>query len=159
MKRLFRSDWEKRLGECDSPIERIFMDAFCNHAIECGFDVASRSRGPRFVINVQPQKWIGRYRVDFLISCRYDTQIICIVVECNGHDYHERTKEQARRDSRRLRRLQDMGYIFIPFTGSEIYAEAPDLAREVVDKIERFQSQASAYHFERAKAFARRRAA
>jgi very-short-patch-repair endonuclease len=73
-------------------------------------------------VELTPQYEIGNYRVDFLLryffgSPQYDVKI---VIECDGHDYHDRTPEQATRDKRRDRELVSMGYIVLRYTGSEI---------------------------------------
>jgi very-short-patch-repair endonuclease len=57
-----------------------------------------------------------------------------IVVECDGHDFHERTKEQAARDRSRDRRLQAAGHHVLRFTGSEIYRDPMKCAEEVLDR-------------------------
>jgi hypothetical protein len=54
-----------------------------------------------------------------------------VVVECDGHEFHERTKEQARADKSRDRELTAMGYTVLHFTGSEIHADPWKCAREV----------------------------
>ena len=46
-----------------------------------------------------------------------------IGVECDGHDFHEKTKEQAARDKKRDRDLQALGYRVLRFSGSEIYRD------------------------------------
>lgn len=46
---------------------------------------------------------------------------VSLVVECDGHDFHEKTKEQAKRDKSRDRDLQAAGITVLRFTGSEIY--------------------------------------
>jgi very-short-patch-repair endonuclease len=46
-----------------------------------------------------------------------------LAVECDGHDFHERTKEQAARDRERDRRLQAHGLQVMRFTGSEVYRD------------------------------------
>lgn len=43
-----------------------------------------------------------------------------VAIECDGHDFHEKTKEQAQRDKRRDRDLQRLGWRVVRFTGSEI---------------------------------------
>lgn len=68
-------------------------------------------------IEVFPQEKIGKYRVDFLI--RGDS--VQTVIECDGHDFHERTKEQAQKDKERDRTLQAAGFRVFRFTGSEIW--------------------------------------
>jgi hypothetical protein len=54
-----------------------------------------------------------------------------IAIEVDGHDYHERTKEQARRDRSRDRVLQAAGYVVMRFTGSELWANPMKCADEV----------------------------
>lgn len=54
------------------------------------------------------------------------------VVECDGHEFHERTKEQAERDRSRDRRLQSEGIRVFRFTGSELHRNAPLRVFEVV---------------------------
>jgi very-short-patch-repair endonuclease len=47
---------------------------------------------------------------------------INIVVEIDGHEFHERTKEQAKRDRMRDRLMLMDGYMVLRYTGSEIYS-------------------------------------
>ncbi|MBA2502348.1 MAG: DUF559 domain-containing protein [Pyrinomonadaceae bacterium] len=56
-----------------------------------------------------------------------------IIVECDGHDFHEKTKVQAAHDKRRDRILQSLGYKVFRFTGSEIHNNAISCALEVFD--------------------------
>ena len=73
-----------------------------------------------FKCQVKVQWPIGKYRADFLVysdSGKGDK----IVIECDGHDFHEKTKEQAQRDKKRDRDMQIAGYKVYRFTGSEIH--------------------------------------
>ena len=45
-----------------------------------------------------PQVSFGPYRVDFALFDQRGASPSVTIVECDGHDYHERTKEQAQRD-------------------------------------------------------------
>jgi hypothetical protein len=47
-----------------------------------------------------------------------------IAVELDGHDFHERTRTQARRDKRKDRDMLAAGWPVIRFTGSEVYENA-----------------------------------
>lgn len=58
-------------------------------------------------------------------------EISYLVVECDGHDYHERTKEQAAKDRSRDRNLQMSGYTVFRFTGYEIYRAPLKCAKQV----------------------------
>ncbi|KAA0117930.1 DUF559 domain-containing protein [Methylobacterium sp. P1-11] len=72
--------------------------------------------------------------VDFLFIVRdFADKNHMAVVECDGHEFHERTKEQAQRDRSRDRRLQEAGYRVFRFTGSEIYRDPLGCAREVMN--------------------------
>lgn len=48
-----------------------------------------------------------------------------VAVELDGHDFHERTKEQASRDKKRDRSLLSKGWTTIRFTGSDVVRD-PD---------------------------------
>lgn len=73
---------------------------------------------------VYVQHEVGKYRLDFAIHVTDGGSLSqWIAVECDGHDYHERTKEQAQRDKARDRELTQLGYRILRFTGSEIYRD------------------------------------
>lgn len=72
------------------------------------------------------------YRIDFVVEHQSDAGVITrIAVECDGHDFHEKTKEQVRRDKRRDRALTAAGYIPVHFAGSEIVASPYRCVKEV----------------------------
>lgn len=80
---------------------------------------------PPFLINVFREVGIGPYKVDFLISRRpggHDLTKFC-VIECDGHEFHERTKKQAEHDKKRDRFLQAEGFPVLRLTGSEIWRD------------------------------------
>jgi hypothetical protein len=55
-----------------------------------------------------------------------------LIVECDGHDFHERTKEQAARDRDRDRQAQLAGIEIFRFTGSEIWRDPLGCATQVL---------------------------
>jgi very-short-patch-repair endonuclease len=97
-----------------------------------------------FELVVFPQAEIGRYRVDFLLALavphpRKGSLVIReFIVECDGHDFHEKTKEQAARDKARDRALQASGRAVFRFTGSEIFRNADDLTCEIYQALDVF---------------------
>lgn len=139
-KRCFRSRWERLLGECESPIESDLLATMCEVAREHGYDVAPKDRGDNETIVIKPQAWMDRYRVDFLIRFPFFGSELLMVVEADGHDWHERTKGQARRDRSRDRAMQALGYVVLRFTGSEIRQDARLCGREVLGAIMDWQS-------------------
>jgi very-short-patch-repair endonuclease len=91
---------------------------------------------------------IGTHVVDFLILHLEGLDGLGgVVVECDGHDYHERTKEQVARDRARDRDLQEQGYKVFRFTGSEIWRDAigcADQALKIANDIARTAEEARA---------------
>jgi very-short-patch-repair endonuclease len=91
--------------------------------------------GPAAKVVLVPQARLGKYRADFLVVAKdytghpdFDSPRIAFVIECDGHDYHERTKEQAARDKSRDRALATAGLTVLRFTGSEIWTRPRDCA-------------------------------
>lgn len=83
-----------------------------------------------------PQMPVGKYRIDLaLIHLRhaFGKRESCrpIAIECDGHDFHERTKEQAEHDKERDRVLQVSGWVVARFTGSEIFRDPAEAAGKV----------------------------
>lgn len=78
---------------------------------------------------VTPQyKWMG-WRIDFRIDFQFINHPI--FVECDGHDFHERTKEQAERDRAKDRKFQEAGIPILRFTGREIFRDPIDCVAQV----------------------------
>lgn len=99
---------------------------------------------------IEPQAIIGEYRVDFLLTWsethweKYEKANLLprkasayLVVECDGHDFHEKTKEQATRDKLRDRTLQECGYNVFRFSGSEIWKNTMKCADDALDFVQR----------------------
>lgn len=132
---------------CESPIEITFYYFFKYVAHrdykELGF-------------NVFPQEDISAikiYRADFLIECfdyrgsdilpdgkeiAPDEYYSKVIVECDGHDFHEKTKAQVKRRNERDFNLKMEGYEVIHFSGSEIYNEPEKCAKKVIEYLIKF---------------------
>lgn len=154
---------ETSWAEGDSEIERLFDAAlyarfkfgwsvFNPPAVAPSAEHAERGRNENrnkneFVPIVERQAQIGDFRVDFLISV-WTKGIVTggadgpavgqprwrkLVVECDGHEYHERTKEQAAKDRSRDRELTSLGFEVFRFTGSELWRDPWGCASQVHD--------------------------
>jgi hypothetical protein len=67
------------------------------------------------------------YFLDFLIRCC--NRDVGYAIECDGHDWHEKTREQARRDR------------VIRFTGSEIMKDPSKCVDEIIEIISNKESE------------------
>lgn len=141
----------------DSPIERLFLAQMLaeewandhpvfawNDAHKCATDLGIKPRGPILLYDgcaafcvVQGEISYGRdkFRIDFAFIEETGGKSIRVAVELDGHDFHERTKEQASRDKRRDRVLAANGWTTLRFTGSDVYADPLKVLDEVVDHI------------------------
>jgi len=158
-------DIESAMKICESPIEGIILATAILLGVRKGFTVQIKTPRrlvrltpkeffPRLTIT--PQAVIGDYRSDFLMAYEdnipdFESEKITkngtkipgskdvkseILVECDGHDFHEKTKEQARRDKQRDRTLQSLGFYVFRFAGSEIYKDPITCAEEVFSQLE-----------------------
>lgn len=153
---------ENMLAWTESPIERLLLLAFLNHGWEptnmAGyFEVKAATRrhkgfeGERVgarsfarddaahALLVQPEVTVRgvRARLDFAFISTETNPAgpRVLVVEADGHDFHERTKEQARRDKQRDRAMTLAKWTVLRFTGSEVYSDADAIAGDVFEAL------------------------
>jgi len=145
---------------CESPMEQKFLQRLieyfpgytCNwegiHILSMGF---CEPQYLGFDLRIYPQREIPidlstlirkqgtqLYRADFLFRLtRWNHHIgtteslSYLVIEIDGHNYHERTKNQATRDRSRDRILTAAGYSVFRFTGSELYRDMDKSIEEI----------------------------
>jgi very-short-patch-repair endonuclease len=121
-----------RAESCHSPIEQLL-----GLALEERMDKSLPRRTEDHFMHSQEVIKVGEkeYRVDFFLAVKHKGEYKGFIVECDGHDFHERTKEQAKKDKQRDRDLTKAGFTVIRFTGSEIYESPFVCAFEVVNII------------------------
>lgn len=107
-----------------SPIEKL-MYAILTRVADSFYECYNHS----FELGISCQRQIGQYRVDFLVTATFSDDKI--VIECDGHDFHEKTKEQAKHDKERDRYLTSQGYKILRYTGSEIYNDFVKIEKEL----------------------------
>lgn len=139
----------------DSPIEKILHTALWAHVRftdaaprEIAIPDKHRSlaallaNSPPSTLILCPQHQLEGWRVDFLIHA-WDFGRVSgrpqwrrLIVECDGHEFHERTKEQAERDRGRDREWQLRGYSVLRFPGSKLHADPLGCARQITEWVE-----------------------
>lgn len=129
-----------------SPIEDQLLGALLWMDVEwAGFPRADMLDGPEDDCHdekpeslqfwITPQAHVGKYRTDFLLWFRLGRVTAGIAVECDGHAFHEKTKEQASRDKARDRFFLTSGFPAMRFSGSDIYKDPLKCAGEVRDAL------------------------
>jgi very-short-patch-repair endonuclease len=133
---------EKAAQKCESPIEQCMLAAMSFHFMlaawvrngrHCRVHISDEPpTGNRTtdwpLVTIVPQFQLDDFRVDFALFW-LDGRLF--VVECDGHEFHERTAEQAERDRRRDRMLQQRNIPIFRFTGREIYRDSIKCASEI----------------------------
>lgn len=108
--------------ECKSPIEIIFNVAYdilrydtLNHYAGLFLDAQRR-------IAANGNNYIADFYVDTSERDHYKFENnLRLVIECDGHDFHEKTKEQVKRGNERDYDLKIEGIEVLHFSGSEIF--------------------------------------
>lgn len=85
----------------------------------------------RFYLSSQAK--VAGYKVDFMLWFIHGSKAHGVAVECDGHAFHEKTKEQAAKDKLRDREILKAGFPVMRFSGSEIYKDAGHCADQVSD--------------------------
>ncbi len=130
----FMVNYDLGKGSCESPIERVLFAALCcltlryEYEPDQPWDLSEHPYEPstnkKNGIWLYHQAKILDYRVDFLLEVWWKKQVQLIVIECDGHDFHERTKKQVAHDRSRDREMTMEGLKVLRFTGAEIWADA-----------------------------------
>ncbi len=142
---------------CESPIEQLFLAAMVigeTHGSWSQSEVYDWCRQHKTIYSLSPgsdHQWRSVLLSDSTYGGWCATQCTVIVddklfrldfaffgangrriaVELDGHDFHERTKQQAARDKSRDRTLSASGWTCLRFTGSEVYADPSECVRQV----------------------------
>lgn len=128
-------------NRASSPLEAVFALWWEAHLF------AYRSMTPmHFALELVPQHVVPvdgmNYRLDFRVSAAYPANLEkcalrlgvsapLIGVELDGHEFHERTKEQATYRNQRDRALQRFGWHVFHVSGSELHAKPAETVHEI----------------------------
>ena len=132
-------------GKLQSPIEDLFFIA-CH--ILCAYESEEINPDPvtmptgkdvlGFGTFIDAQVKIGKYRVDFLISKNAGSHCAGfdpVIVELDGHDFHDKDKAQRAYEKSRDRFLVKCGYRVLHFTGSEVVVDPFRVAHEALSLV------------------------
>lgn len=126
--------------DCESPMEQLMSIAM----LEVGVENINSFNPFIDVVVIEKQSQIvieGKtYYADFMLPVSYYKKTKNgfeidftkeFIVEVDGHEFHQKTKEQVEHDNERERALQKAGYEVIRFSGTEVYHKAYRCACDV----------------------------
>jgi len=135
----FASPIEVAMAEA---LSRVGNSSFCPMRLMPTFRLeyeACRKKAYQLIANdnegalIYPHVRLGPYEIDFLILYRDFNKVLRpIAVECDGHEFHEKTKQQAEHDKRRDRYFVLHGIFMYRFTGAEIWRDPGRCAEELL---------------------------
>lgn len=131
---------DKRVFEkAESPIEKILLLALelVSHELYRG----------EFIFYSQEDIPCGdkEYRADIDV-CKFERNLWFFgseshivgcntLVECDGHEFHEKTKEQVKKNNERDMALKKEGYEVLHFSGSQIFQDPIKCAKDVLEYV------------------------
>ena len=94
-------------------------------------------------VEIEPQFKIDKYVIDFKITNYWRIvkngeliqQSKTVLVECDGHIWHERTEEERKKEKARDRYLQRNNYLVFHYTGKEILDNGLKIANEILKEV------------------------
>lgn len=147
----FQTSWDYVMSHVSSPIEKVMLAQLLGYGFDRPSDpdwdavkqaLARLGGSPAltlachgitlFAVVVQPRIQFEGFALtpDFGLIAKHtpvNQEPIAIAVELDGHDFHERTKQQASRDKKRDRSLLSKGWSVIRFTGSDVIKSPTDV--------------------------------
>lgn len=129
----FTMCWCDEYDTCKSPIEKILFLAFNLVLIVRTNELNENSVGitvtPQFQIETESK----RYYADLYFEIESYIDNVGVVVECDGHEFHQKTKKQVEHDNEREYEIKKCGYDVLRFSGSQIYNDPFKCANDIFD--------------------------
>jgi hypothetical protein len=140
--------WDRLRAQCRSEAETLMLEGFLDPDVGKDVEVGEYDGHPALVLRYEgeclflvprcPVRIAGlSYELDFALfnnaSHPGGASGIALDIEIDGHQWHERSKEQAARDRQRDRAVLGGGYAPVRFTGAEVWASGADCARQALD--------------------------
>lgn len=123
----------ERVDECKSPIEKIFLVAFQIVSIARKNELQEGDEGIMIFPQFEIESKNKTFYADFIVGIERSKNPIEIVVECDGHEFHQKNKQQVERDNEREYEIKKAGYEVLRFSGSQIYNNPFKCANDVFD--------------------------
>lgn len=135
----YLQEYDTEFKKVQSPLEgRLLVSFLKENFNDCITGSIIEKAG--YLLNIKSQYEVDygckKYYPDFCLTI-FDTftekLISRIFVEVDGHDFHEKTKEQVRHDNLRERHLLEYCDCVVRFSGSEVYDDPDECASEAFE--------------------------
>jgi very-short-patch-repair endonuclease len=135
---------EAARGHIRSPLEELFLATLWADRRVPNKIISSDGDGPGSSwtpgdpsdpsrLKIEAQAKVGHYSADFVLTLQlYSGAKAVVAVEIDGHDFHEKTKQQAAHDKKRDRFFAAQGLTLLRFTGSEVHKNPAACVSEVL---------------------------
>lgn len=123
---------EEIFSLCDSPIEELMLAHLANRLVFIGHELSwekPKLKCERDGPVITAQAPVGGFVLDFLVEHRGKR----FAIECDGHEYHDRTRQQVAKDKQRDRRVICHGVETLRFSGSEIWNNGIGCSWEIIN--------------------------
>jgi very-short-patch-repair endonuclease len=109
------------MSRSTTPIEQIMSlhlhNAYCADLNGLALKGIELEISPQAKVQILSRTYIADFMI---VATKANSEEYRFIVECDGHEFHEKTKQQVRRDRARERDFLGAGYTVIRFSGSEI---------------------------------------
>ena len=141
----FLDTWRAVAEHCESPLEQVFF-AYLMLESSGQFERISWFANGRYLASSESsgdggfcgyiQAKTGPYYPDFYMEFN-DRELgvnwFKLAIECDGHEFHEKTKQQVARDKRRDRWFALHGISLIRFSGHEVWRSPTECAEQALE--------------------------
>ena len=83
--------------------------------------------------NLYRVDFMGIMKSNYLVNGKFRDIIMYLAIECDGHDFHEKTKAQVAKDNSRDRYFLQNGIPTMRFSGSEIWRDPVKCVDEIIE--------------------------
>ena len=122
-----------------SPLEQMLYCALRMiqelNALETAEPIELRGKQGEFGLRIEPQRKIGKYRVDLYVAYTNRQGKNEIVVECHPEEQHQWSTRQRRYHQARDRHLAARGYRVLRYTRSQIMENAAEIALDIISRV------------------------
>lgn len=125
--------WMDDYYECKSPIEKIFMIAMNFVSVLRSYELKENDMGVLVFPQLEIKCENKTYYADFEVLIDRIGKTVSVLVECDGYDFHQKTKKQVESDNEREYEIKKQGYDILRFSGSQIYNNPFKCANDVFD--------------------------